>query len=546
MQTKNKTYLNNPKLKAAGVKIEFTAENAAEYAKCARDPIYFIENYCKVVSLDKGLVLMKLYPYQKRLIKAFHTNDYTIGRLFRQAGKSTVTAAYITWYCIFNDLKKAAILANKESTAKEIFSRVQLMIEELPRWLQQGVVEWNKKSFELENGTKCFCAASSPSAVRGDSISLLMLDEFAFLRPALAEEFIASVFPTISSSESAKMIIVSTPKGMNHFWKLWCDAEKGINGFTPVQGKWQEHPDRTEKWAKKMWEQLGEVKYNQEILCTFLGSSNTLIRGERLSALTYTTYNELLPNFRQFEAPIKGHQYVILVDTSRGSDLDKSAFVVIDISVSPYNVVATYYDASISTLVYPELIFRTAIQYNDAFVLVETNDLGQEVANILYYDLEYENLYMSSKDEIKEGGGKSYLPGCKTTKRTKSIGCNMLKNMVETEQLVLNDERIITEATTFVRVGTSYKAEDGKHDDLMMCLVMFGFLASTPIFQELFTFSLRKKLASDQLSRLEEQMLPVGFLNRAGEEEPTVIVEPRGDTLWLGNTNMQDFINAFS
>ena len=226
MQTKNKTYLNNPKLKAAGVKIEFTAENAAEYAKCARDPIYFIENYCKVVSLDKGLVLMKLYPYQKRLIKAFHTNDYTIGRLFRQAGKSTVTAAYITWYCIFNDLKKAAILANKESTAKEIFSRVQLMIEELPRWLQQGVVEWNKKSFELENGTKCFCAASSPSAVRGDSISLLMLDEFAFLRPALAEEFIASVFPTISSSESAKMIIVSTPKGMNHFWKLWCDAEK--------------------------------------------------------------------------------------------------------------------------------------------------------------------------------------------------------------------------------------------------------------------------------------------------------------------------------
>lgn len=540
------SYLNNPKLKAAGVQIEFTQENIVEWAKCKKSPIYFIENYAKLVSLDRGIVLMKLYPYQKRLIKAIHNNRNTIAKLFRQAGKSQCVAAYMAWYCIFNDNKTACILANKMAISREIFSRLQFIIEELPKWLQQGVQEWNKTSFELENGTRCFCAASSPSAIRGTSINFLMCDEFAFLAPNLADEFIASVFPTLSSSKKSKMVIVSTPRGLNHYWKLWTEAEQGLNDFVPVEGKWQEHPDRDQAWADGMLTKLGSVRYAQEISCQFHGSSATLIKGELIPAIAYSTPTILLPNLHQFQKPVEGHQYVMLVDTSRGSGLDHSAFVIVDISTLPYQVVVTYYDNKISTLVFPELIWKVAIQYNQAFVLIETNDLGQQVADTLYYDLEYENVYMSHREEIKEGGGAAFNPGCRTTKRTKAVGCDRLKGLIENDKILINDVRIINEMSTFVRVGPTYKAEDGKHDDLMMCLVMFGFLTSTDTFADLFDFHLRKKLVENQLSQLEDQMLPIGFVTRSETETTEVIVERVGDDLWIGNANIDQFMSAFN
>jgi hypothetical protein len=538
-------FMGNVNLRPAGRNIELSEDQLSEYKKCRRDPVYFIENYVKVVSLDKGVVPMKLYPYQKRLIKAFHENRFVLSKLFRQAGKSTITAAYVLWYVNFNANKNAAILANKAAIAREIFSRVQFMFEELPVWMKKGVKEWNKTSFTLENDTVCFCAASSPSSIRGKSISLLVLDEFAFLSQNLADEFIASVFPTISSGQSTKMIIVSTPHGMNHFYKMWVEAEQGLNGFVPISGEWKEHPDRTQAWADDMRAKLGEVKYTQEILVAFLGSSNTLIPGSKLSTLTFKQPTILLKGLNQYYKPEEGRNYVMLVDVSRGTDQDYSAFIIIDITEMPYKVVCTYRDNQISTLAFPELIYNVATKYNNSFILVETNDLGQQVADDLYYDLEYENVYMSSRDDIREGGGKSYSPGCRTTKKTKQIGCNTIRNIIEQDQLEINDSNIVDEMSTFVRVGATYKAEEGKHDDMMMCLVMFGYLTTTPAFQDLFDFSLRRKLVQDQITAMEEQMLPIGFFSRDDDVEE-IIVDKRGNNLWLGNGDMDEFSKRFS
>jgi len=541
----NVYFANNKNLKAAGVSVEFTREQTLEYARCQRDPIYFIENYVKVLSLDKGIVQMKLFPYQKRMIEAIHNNRNTIAKLFRQAGKSAIAAAYFCWYCNFNENKLVAILANKLAISREIFSRVQFMFEELPWWLKQGVIEWNKTSFQLENKTRCFCAASSPSAIRGLSCNIVFLDEFAFLSPTLAEEFVASVFPTLSSSESSKLIIVSTPKGMNHFYRLWNEAEQGLNGFVPVTGHWTEHPLRNQAWADDMLAKLGPVKYAQEITCVFQGSSYTLIAGEKIAALPMKQPTVLLPTLYQYYQPIEGHSYVITVDVSRGAGLDYSTFTVIDIATSPYRVSCVFRDNTINTLVYPEFLMNVAIKYNNAFVLIETNDLGEEVANILYYELEYENVYMSSRDDIKEGGGKKYSPGCRTTKRTKAIGCDRLKTLIENDQLEINDANIIDEMSTFVRVGGTYKAEENKHDDLMMCLVIFGYLTSTPAFADLFDFSLRKKLIESQLREVEDQMLPIGFVTRGDETEVQSFVEPKTNTRWFGNDDLGSFQSAF-
>jgi hypothetical protein len=518
---KSSGYLGNPNLKQLGEVIPFNRTQIAEYAKCSQDPVYFLETYGKIVSLDDGIVPFKLYNYQKKIIKGIQNNKKVLAKLFRQAGKSQTVAGFIAWYCLFNSNKNSVILANKMATAKEIFSRVQFIVENCPKWLQQGVKEWNKTSFMLENGSKVSCAATSASAVRGQSISLLALDEFGFLRSSLAEEFIASVFPTISSAESSKLVIVSTPNGMNHYYKMWTEAVQGLNGFATIESHWSEHPKRSQKWADEQRAILGDVKYAQEIECSFIGSSATLIAGEKLASLPIKIPVPLIENntLLQYAKPEKDHSYVMCVDTSRGKGLDYSTFHIIDITSTPYSVVCTYRDNRISTMTFPEIIMRIAELYNKAFVLIEINDLGQQVADILFYDLEYESVYMSRQDDIKEGGGNGANPGFRTTKRTKAIGCDMLKSLIENDQLLVNDKETITEMTTFIRVGTSYKAEEGKHDDMVMPLVMFGFLTTQPVFKELFDYSLREKLFQAQLQEIDDQMLPLGFVDR-GDPEP--------------------------
>ena len=513
-----KLFRGNKNLKRVGEKIEFDQNAALEWAKCSVDPVYFLETYGKIVSLDDGIVPFKLYNYQKKIIRAIKDNRLVLTKMFRQSGKSTTVAGFIAWYCLFNKNKVSMIMANKQRTAQEIFSRVQFIVSNCPKWLQQGVVEWNKTSFILENGSKVSCAATSADAVRGSSINLLLLDEFAFLKPNLADEFIASVFPTISSSKKSKMVIVSTPKGMNHYWKLWTEAQNGKNGFTTIETSWKEHPNRDQKWADEQLAILGPVKFSQEVECSFVGSSTTLIEGSKLQSLPVANPIERLlynsDTLLQYTKPVKQHSYVMTVDVSRGADLDYSTFTIIDISTMPYEVVCVFRDNTISTQVYPELIYKMASVYNNAFVLIESNDLGQQVADTLFYDLEYENVYMSKLDKIKEGGDGNSKPGVRTTKKNKAIGCDAIKNIIENDKLLINDAEIISELTTFIRVGASYKADQGKHDDLAMCLVMFGYLTSQPVFQDLFDFSLREKFLERQIKDLDDQMLPIGFYDR--------------------------------
>ena len=513
-------YLGNPLLKAARQPIEFTIEQAKEFAKCRRDPVYFAANYAKVVSLDDGPVLFKPYPYQKRFIKALHTGRKVVGKIFRQAGKSVTCAVYIAWYALFNDHKTACILANKASIAREIFSRVQFIIENLPFWLQQGVVEWNKTSFNLENGSTVFCAASSPSAVRGKSINLLMCDEFGHLAPKLAEEFIASVFPTISSSKESKLIIVSTPKGMNQFYKLWKDAEAGLNGFITVEGKWQEHPLRDQKWADEQLAILGKVKFAQEILCSFVGSSKNLIDGEKIAQIPFIQPEYEREGLKMYEAPQKGHMYICTVDVSRGQHLDHSAFIVYDVTKMPYNIVATFKNNEISTMVYPALIEKTCKQYNDAYALVEINDAGGDVANTLFYDLEYPNLYWTHKDDLVEGAG---YPGVRTTKKVKSVGCSVLKELVEQDQLMINSYDIVVEMNNFVAKGASYAAEDTQiNDDLMSCLWLFAWLTKQSLFAEVTNTNIRQVLSKKFEEQMRESMIPFGYITDGTDDhEPS-------------------------
>lgn len=516
-------YNNNKHLKAAGVKIPFTEHQVSEYMKCAEDPLYFIENYAKIVSLDHGVVPFKMFDYQKDLILAIHENRNVIGLWPRQFGKSTSVGAYIAWYILFNDNKTAVILANKQAIAIEIFGRVQFIIENLPKWLQQGVMEWNKKSLILENGSKCIAAATSPSAVRGLSVNLLMCDEFAHLGPNLADEFIASVFPTLSSSETSKLAIVSTPKGLNHYHKMWVEAESGTNGFIPIKASWQDHPLRTPEWAEEQRKKLGDVRYRQEVEVEFQGSSYTLVDGTKLANLPISQPIHETDQLEVFAPPEKDHSYVMTVDVSRGRHLDYSAFTVFDVTEMPYKVVATFKDNTISTLEYPHLVYNTARQYNNAFVLIEVNDLGEEVSNTIWYEYEYENLYFTDKDRLTEARG---YPGVRTTKKVKSVGCSVLKELIEKDQLIVNSHKIIEELGVFVLKRNSYAADDTSiNDDLCTTLWLFAWLTKQDIFQETTNNNLRKTLADKKNAYIDSTMTPYGFYDNGINSSQANIAE---------------------
>ena len=516
-------YNNNKHLKAAGVKIPFTEHQVSEYMKCVEDPLYFIENYAKIVSLDHGIVPFKMFDYQKDLILAIHKNRNVIGLWPRQFGKSTSVGAYIAWYILFNDNKTAVILANKQAIAIEIFGRVQFIIENLPKWLQQGVMEWNKKSLVLENGSKCIAAATSPSAVRGLSVNLLMCDEFAHLGPNLADEFIASVFPTLSSSETSKLAIVSTPKGLNHYHKMWVEAESGTNGFIPIKASWQDHPLRTPEWAEEQRKKLGDVRYRQEVEVEFQGSSYTLVDGTKLANLPISQPIHETDQLEVFAPPEKDHSYVMTVDVSRGRHLDYSAFTVFDVTEMPYKVVATFKDNTISTLEYPHLVYNTARQYNNAFVLIEVNDLGEEVSNTIWYEYEYENLYFTDKDRLTEARG---YPGVRTTKKVKSVGCSVLKELIEKDQLIVNSHKIIEELGVFVLKRNSYAADDTSiNDDLCTTLWLFAWLTKQDIFQETTNNNLRKALADKKNAYIDSTMTPYGFYDNGINSSQANIAE---------------------
>jgi len=518
-------YLGNPNLKKANVAQEWTKEELQEYQRCMDDPQYFVENYIMIVSLDEGLVPFKLYDFQKEMIGTFHNNRFTICKLPRQSGKSTTIIAYLLHYVLFNPSVNVAILANKAATARDLLGRLQLAYEHLPKWLQQGVMSWNKGSLELENGSKILASSTSASAVRGGSYNIIFLDEFAYVPSNVAEQFFSSVYPTISSGKTTKVVIVSTPHGMNMFYKLWVDAEEGRNTYIPIEVHWSEVPGRDEAWKEETIKNTSQAQFNTEFECEFLGSIDTLITPYKLKQLTYRSPKQSNAGLDVHVPPKEGNTYVLIADVSRGTKNDYSAFVVVDVSEIPYRVVAKFRDNELKPLIFPSKIYDIARAYNQAYVLIEVNDIGEQVANAMQFDLEYDNLIMASMrgragQVIGAGfsGGKAQL-GVRTTKAVKKIGCSNLKQLVEDNKLIVEDYDIINELSTFIVKGSSFEADDGCNDDLVACLFIFAWLTDQTYFKELTNNDIRRVMMNEQQDMLEQDMAPFGFIVNGLEDE---------------------------
>lgn len=521
-----KNYKSNPNLKSSGVQFIFTKEQIEERIKCMRDPIYFIERYMKIVHVDRGLVPFDLYDFQKHLLSSYINNRFTIAKLPRQVGKSTVTIAYILWTALFGPMQNIAILANKASTSRDILAKLQLAYEHIPLWMQQGIVSWNKGSIELENGSKVIAAATASSAARGSTYNIIFLDEFAFVPKNIAEEFITSVYPTISSGKTTKVIMVSTPNGMNLFYKYWTDAVHKRNLYVPVEAHWSVVPGRDEAWAEDQVKQLGQEKFDQEFGCSFLGSSNTLVSSAKLSSMTWVPPIQKINELDIYEMPKANHVYVIAVDTSEGQNLDYSAFSVIDCTQAPYKLVAKYYNNKISPLLYPTVIYNVGKKYNNAHVLAETNTIGMQVVEILHNDLEYENIFSTTNmgrggQKISSGFKKNSKLGIKMTGQIKTIGCSNLKSLLESDKLIVEDFDTISELTSFVATSASFAAEAGCHDDITMTLVLFSWLTTQPAFKELTDTDVRKKIADEKLESMHEEILPFGFIDDGDNSKET-------------------------
>ena len=526
-------YLGNPNLKKANTPIEFTKENVAEYLKCKENPVYFAMNYVKIVTLDEGLKSFEPYDFQEKLINNFHDNRFNICKMPRQTGKSTTVISYLLHYVVFNDSVNVGILANKAATARELLGRLQTAYENLPKWMQQGILSWNRGSLELENGSKILAASTSASAVRGMSFNILFLDEFAFVPNHIADSFFASVYPTITSGQNTKVIIVSTPHGMNHFYRMWHDSEKGKNEYVPTDVHWSQVPGRDEVWKEQTIANTSEQQFKIEFECEFLGSVDTLIAPSKLKTLVYEsplTTNAGLDIFQQTK---ENHDYITTVDVARGVGADYSAFVVVDITEFPHQIVAKYRNNEIKPMMFPNVIWEVAKNYNDSFILCEVNDIGDQVASILHYDLEYENLLMASMrgragQIVGQGfSGKKTQLGVKMSKTVKKIGSLNLKTMIESDKLLFKDYDILSELTTFISKSNSFEAEDGCNDDLAMCLVIYAWLVNQDYFKELTDQDVRKRLYEEQKNQIEQDMSPFGFIEDGLDE--TSFVDKEGD-----------------
>ena len=519
MATSNDVYLGNPNLKKAGTPIQFTKKQIDEWIKCKNDPIYFAMNYIKIISLDEGLVPFKMYDFQKEILRDFHENRFNIAKLPRQTGKSTTVVAYLLYYAIFYDSVNIGILANKASTARELLGRLQLAYENLPKWMQHGILVWNKGNVELENGSKILAASTSASAVRGMSFNILFLDEFAFVPNHVAEQFFASVYPTITSGKSTKVIIISTPNGMNHFYKMWEDARRNKNEYVTNEVHWSQVPGRDAKWKEETIKNTSPRQFAQEFECDFLGSADTLISPAKLQTIPFHDPIASNAGLDVYERVQKDHEYIITVDVARGIGGDYSAFLVFDITTMPYKIVAKYRNNEIKPVLFPSVIFQVCKEYNNPYVLVEVNDIGDSIAATLNYDLEYPNVLMCAMrgragQVVGQGfsGTKTQL-GVKMSVTVKKIGCANLKAIVEEDKLLFNDFQIFQELTTFVQKKQAWEADEGYHDDLVMCMVLFAWLVMQEYFKEMTDQDVRRRIYDEQRNQIEQDMAPFGFID---------------------------------
>jgi len=519
-------YLGNDRLKRVGIEISYTEEQVKEILKCTEDPVYFIREYVKIVNVDMGLVPFEMWPFQEDMVNSFHNNRFSICKMPRQVGKTTTTVGYMLWSVLFQEDYTIGILANKGALAREILGRLQKAYEYLPIWLQQGIIVWNKGNIELENGSKIYAYATSASGVRGGSYNLIFLDEFAFVQHNMAQDFFQSTYPVISSGQTTKVIIVSTPNGLNLFYKMWTDAIEGRSTYKPVEVHWSMVPGRDEKWKKETIANTSEEQFRVEFETEFIGSSATLISGAKLRSLAFHNPISSIDGLDVYEEPKKGHLYICTVDCAEGVDQDYSTINVIDVSEVPYRQVAKYRNNKLPLLFFPTIVYSTAMKFNEAFVLIETNNIGQQVVDILHYDLEYENVYKIDHHHIKgqsiSGGFKRRSNfGIRTTKTVKKIGCANLKTLVESDKLIINDFDTIAELNTFARIRDTYAAEEGNNDDLVMGLVLFAWLTAQTYFKDSTNIDVRKILLEEQDMLGEESLIPVGIIDNGLKEEVT-------------------------
>lgn len=543
----SQSYLRNPNLKRAGVPIQFTPELLAEYQKCAADPVYFAKTYMKIVNVDNGLVPFKMYDFQERLIDTYKNERFVIVKTGRQVGKSITTIAWLLHSVLFNSEFSVALLANKFDTAQELLGRFKLAYENLPKWLQQGIIKWSERSIKLENRSTIKASATTAASVRGGTYNLIFLDEYAHIEPKQQLKFFTSTYPVISSGKTTQVIIVSTPNGFgDDFHKKWTESMEGENNYARFEVHWSNVPGRDEAWKLETIRNTSEFQFQQEFEAEFLGSSTTLISGHKLGLLTFDKPIKIDGNFRIFQNPVPGKIYACCVDTSRGLGLDYSALVVIDASDIPYRVVATYQANDISPLLYPMVIHNIARMYNNAHTLLEINDVGSQVADILHHELEYDNIIKitvkgRSGQIISAGHAKKIQFGIKQSEVTKRIGCANLKTIIEQDKLFIADENIRKELYTFISEKNTYKAKEGSHDDLVMCLVLFGWLVAQRYFKDTVQNDVRTVLQKDQMDIMEEDLCDL-FVNDGRNDTnffDDLLDEP--DLVWGDNWVSADF-----
>lgn len=515
---KQKGYLGNNLLKRIGQSQNWTPEQLAEMAKCMMDPIYFAETYIKIVHVDRGLIKMQMYDYQKDIALKIFNNRRVAVLTARQAGKTTTAVAIILHYIIFNEHKNVGILSNKGEGSKEVLERIKLAYENLPKWMQHGILEWNKNSIELENGCKVYAGTTTSSSIRGKSIAFLYIDECAFVEGY--DEFFASVYPTISSGEETKLLMTSTPNGLNHFFKICEGAKQGTNGYQYTEVTWDKVPGRGPAWKQETLEALNfdTEKFAQEYEAQFLGSSGTLIDGATLKMLQSSFKIPLheAQGLTVYSLPEKGKTYVAVADVSRGKGLDYSAFHIFDVSQMPYRQVAVYRNNLITPVDYADIIFRTTKSYNDAYILIEINDIGAQVSDTLHFEFEVETLLYTesagrSGKRISGGFGANADKGIRTTKQVKSVGCSILKLLLEQKQLEVVDFNTINELSTFSKRASSYEAESGCHDDLVMGLVLFAWLSTQTFFKDITDINTMMRLREKTDSEIMDDLLPFGL-----------------------------------
>lgn len=516
-------YLGKTDLRGEGALIELTPYQQKENFKCFNDPLYFFQNYIYIVHVDKGKVKFDPYEFQLEIMEKAINNRFVIAKIARQSGKTTVVAALLLWYVLFNEDYRIAIVAHKGEQARDILARIKLAYSMLPLWMQQGVKTWNKGDVDLENGSRIVAEATSSGSIRGKTFNIVYMDELAHVDLAVQEDFFTSTYPTITAGKTTKILITSTPRGLEYFYKIWTDSENKRNTYVRIDHNWKCVPGRDENFKIETIKNTSERQWQQEFETDFLGSTDTLIDGKKLAVIpTKPPISSPNNEVAIYEQALAGHQYVICADTGHGAGIDYSAFLVIDVTQIPYNIVARYRNNLIPVVMYPHVIYRTAKTYNNAFCMIERNDAGAQVADILHMDLEYANLFSSqtkgrSGQQLADLSSTKREVGCKITKQLKAIGCNSLKTIVETDKLIINDIVTLAELSTFVKHNNSWRADKAKHDDLVMCLVIFSWLIGQEFFFDMTGVSMRENLMANNPEFIEQDMTPFGIISNGDE-----------------------------